>query len=101
MSPQENNVPSFAGNRSILEAALEGLEARRAKLDEQIAELRRAMAGAGESVEEAPAPRKRRMSAAGRKRIAEAARKRWAAVRAHNKGGAKQRIINAWPKKYT
>ena len=88
-------MPTISGNRVLLEAALEGLQIRRAKLDEQIASLRSLMGGRnGAAASEAAAPparRKRRMSAAGRKRIAEAARKRWAAYNAEKQAGRKGR----------
>ncbi len=67
----------------ILSAALEGLELQRKRIELQIAEIRRALgarprASAASPVVES-APRKRKLSAAGRKRIAEAQKKRWAA----------------------
>lgn len=72
-------------NKELLEAALAGLEHKRATLDQQIAEVRRMLGGQSgkpqpttQKKTEAPAPKKRQMSAAGRRRIAEAARKRWA-----------------------
>ncbi len=80
----------------ILKAALEGLEAQRLRIAEQIARVREllgsrqhaAMTAAPESTvlatratREPRSPRKRRLSVAGRKAIAEAARKRWAKQR--------------------
>lgn len=73
----------------IVQAALAGLEARRVRVEEQIATVRgllggqrtapRAAAGANEAPSVAPARKKRRtMSAAARKRIALAAKRRWA-----------------------
>jgi hypothetical protein len=87
-------------DRSILEAALEGLEAKRRQLDEQIAEVqsrlnpprrgrpRASAAGAEEASSASKAPKKRHMSAEGRRRIAEAARKRWAEF--HKKQAARK-----------
>lgn len=79
---------------SLLTAALEGLELQRTRLDEQIQKVRAMLrkGGSGKAAGEtsaAPAapkaaggPRKRRkLSAEGRARIAEAQRKRWAAAR--------------------
>lgn len=66
----------------IIEAAIDGFEAQKQRIDAQIAELR-AMLSPGASVS-APKPavrKKRGMSAAGRKAIAEAQRKRWAAAK--------------------
>ena len=68
----------------IIAAAIAGFEAQKKKIDEQIAELRQTLKGG--PVESAatpePAKRKRKLSAAGRRAIAEAARKRWAAIKA-------------------
>lgn len=69
-------------DRSIVEAAILGFESRKKELDNQIADLRQMLnGGLTSSVALAEtAPRKRRkMSASGRKAIAEAQRKRWAA----------------------
>lgn len=88
---------SAAPNHEILEAALQGLEAQKNKLDDQIAQVR-SMLGrrAGRpakvadmsSEAEAPAPapvkgarKKRVLSSEARKRIAVAQKKRWAAFR--------------------
>ncbi len=81
-------------NREILEAALQGLEAQRAKLDEQIANVRSMMgqrsgraSRAESAASETPkasggATRKKRvLSPEARKRIAAAQKKRWAAFR--------------------
>jgi hypothetical protein len=80
-------------NNDILAAAIDGFEAQKKRLDEQIAELRRMMNPSGSSAPTASAPagKRRTMSAAARKRIAEAQRKRWAAVKkdgAQTKTGA-------------
>lgn len=84
---------SSAPNREILEAALQGLEAQRHRLDEQIEQVRRLLGSRGpraqkttsESESNRPATkgaRKRRtLSAEARKRIAAAQKKRWAAFR--------------------
>jgi hypothetical protein len=85
---------SAAPNREILEAALQGLEAQKQKLDEQIAQVRAMMGrrvgrpprnggdGAAHSTGAQSAARKKRvLSAEARKRIAAAQKKRWAAFR--------------------
>ena len=63
----------------ILNAALESLTSKRQQIDEQIAEVRRRLAGStnGASAGLAHAGRKRRISAAGRRAIAVAQRRRW------------------------
>ena len=81
-------------NRDILEAALQGLEAQRQKLDEQIAQVRAMMGqrsgrttknargqnGGGEA-KRAGGKKRRNLSAEARKRIAAAQKKRWADFR--------------------
>ena len=66
----------------ILDAALEGFEARKLCIDEQIAQVRQLLNGhnlvAASTSEPQNEPR-RKMSAATRKRMGEAQRKRWAA----------------------
>ncbi len=79
-------------DRAILEAALEGLQRRLEDTNDKIAEVKRLIGGRPRAQETpapagAPAPRKkRRMSAAARKRIAEAQKRRWAQFRAAHKG---------------
>jgi len=72
--PEQNLTPE------ILAAALQGLEAQRARLDAHIAEANRLLgARAQEPAAAAKAPRpRRRLSAAALKRIVEAQKKRWA-----------------------
>jgi len=68
----------------ILNAALENLTSKRKQIDEQIAEIRLMLGGsrnAGSDTLESPT-RKRTMSAAGRRAIAAAQRKRWEARKA-------------------
>jgi hypothetical protein len=82
---------SAAPSREILEAALQGLESQRQKLDDQIAQVRAMMGGrvgrpakAHSSPSESPSGgtrRKRVLSPEARKRIAAAQKKRWAAFR--------------------
>jgi hypothetical protein len=85
---------SSGPNREILEAALQGLEAQKQKLDEQITQVRAMLGGRGgrpsKSAETSNAGatagptggrRKRVLSAEARKRIAAAQKKRWAAFR--------------------
>ena len=67
--------------QGIIDAAIEGFESQKRRIDEQIAELRALRNGhtpAAEGSAPSPATKKRGMSAAGRKAIAEAQRKRWA-----------------------
>jgi hypothetical protein len=84
---------SAAPSREILEAALQGLEAQKQKLEEQLDQVRAMMgrrvgrpprangAEANASRRAGPARKKRSLSAEARKRIAAAQKKRWAAFR--------------------
>jgi hypothetical protein len=83
---------SAAPSREILEAALQGLEAQRQKLDEQIDQVRsllgsrggrssRTAPGTGEGSGSSSHRRRRTLSPEARKRIAAAQKKRWAAFR--------------------
>jgi len=75
-------------NSRIIELAIKGLEAERAKIDEELAALRNQLhtnpsvtpnqPRAAESGGRSTPPRRRgRLTAAGRKRLSELARKRW------------------------
>jgi hypothetical protein len=67
----------------IITAAIEGLEGRKARLDGEIADLR-AMLSGGPAETAAPpdaVPRKRKISAAARRRMAAGQKKRWAAIK--------------------
>jgi hypothetical protein len=77
-------------DRGVLEAALVGLEQKRAEVEELLVEVRKQLRapGAGDGVSSAaPARKKRTMSAAVRKRIGDATRRRWAAYRKAKKTG--------------
>jgi len=79
----------------IITAAIEGFEAERRRIDEQITEMRAMLNGAQPKAAAAPEKGTRRtMSAAGRKRIAEAQRKRWAALK-----GASEPAMTQTPKR--
>ena len=72
-------------NHELLNAALIGFEKQRADLGARIAELKQMLGGgaqkpAGKAA--APARKRRRLSAAGRKAISDAAKRRWALKRA-------------------
>ena len=76
---------------SLLEAALEGLELQKRRIDEQIEEVHRMLgkrslrnpkaAPAAKAEPTGAAPRRRKLSAAARTRIAAAQKKRWADYR--------------------
>ena len=66
---------------SILEAALQGLELQRHRLEQQIAHVRRLLAPRRGPATVPAARPKRVISPAGRARIAEAQRRRWAVLK--------------------
>ena len=71
-------------DQSLLEAALMGYEEQRRRIEAAIADLRGRIGGSKQPVKDSapqdkPARKKRHISAEGRRRIAEAQRKRWAA----------------------
>jgi hypothetical protein len=69
----------------MITAAILGFEEQKRRIDSRIGELKAVLSGAPaaepESVPETIKPKRRKMSAAGRRAIAEAQRKRWAEVR--------------------
>jgi hypothetical protein len=68
---------------ALLQAALEGLEHRLAETNEKIAEVKKLLkTGEGPGAGPGKSRPKRKMSAAARRRIAEAQKKRWAEFRA-------------------
>jgi hypothetical protein len=71
-------------NTEIITAAIEGFESQKRRIDDQIAELKAMLSGGSTETAATPEPpsgkrKRRKMSVAGRKAIAEAQRKRWAA----------------------
>lgn len=82
---------------TIIEAAIDGFEAQKQRINAQIAELRAMLADTSEtSAEEVPAKGKRRkFSLAARKRMKEAQQLRWAKIR----GESGTTIKSAKPKR--
>src|SRR5581483_6530482 len=75
-------TPKFTN--TIIEAAIDGFEAQKGRIDIQIAELRAMLSGSAvepASKSESTKPARRKMSAAGRRAIAAAQRARWAALK--------------------
>ncbi len=71
-------------NERLIELAIKGLEIERTKIDRELAELRKEAHGGSLRNRRAPRRgRKRvsRLSAAGRRRLSEAAKRRWAVSR--------------------
>lgn len=78
--------PKSMTNSAFLEAALEGLLAQKARLEEQIEEVRRLLGRSpvlvpNPSSPVAPKAAKRQLSPAARRRIAAAQKRRWAEYR--------------------
>jgi hypothetical protein len=76
-------MPKQTMTHDIITAAIDGFEAQKKRIDAQIADLRQTLTGNGTRAlaTPEPVPGRRKMSAAARKRIADAQRKRWAAMR--------------------
>ena len=79
-----------AVSHELLNAALEGFERQKTRIEEQITHIRsmlgirkRGRPPKNPAAQESPEPprKRRKMSAAARKRIGDATRKRWAALR--------------------
>jgi hypothetical protein len=72
-----------AHSTALLQAALIGYQSEIARIQEAMAEIRRELGGsAGTTVAATPTRGKHKVSAAARKRMAAAQKKRWAAIRA-------------------
>ena len=79
-------MPTPKLNAEIIAAAIEGFESQKRRIDTQIGELRAILSSGsteGTATPEAPT-RKRKVSAAARRRMAEGQRKRWAATKAES-----------------
>jgi hypothetical protein len=74
-------MPTHKLTAEIINAALEGFEQQKLRIDAQIAELRQMLQGgptATAATPEVPKGKRGKMNAAARKRIGDAQRKRWA-----------------------
>jgi hypothetical protein len=77
-------MPTPKLTTEILNAAIDGYEAQKTRIDTQIAELRAMLSGAPAATAatpEAPARKRKKFSATTRKRMKEAQRLRWAKIR--------------------
>ena len=86
--------------KTIIEAAIDGFEAQKQRIDAQVAELRAMLTGVTEaSADEVPAKRtRRRFSAAARKRMREAQQLRWAKIKGEAAPAKKTAAKAARPK---
>ena len=91
-------MPTQKLTAEILIAAIEGFESQKRRIDVQIAELRTLLDGTRTepvAAAEAPTRKRRKMSAAARKRIGDAQRKRWA----ESKGASQPVTTSETPKR--
>ena len=89
-------MPTHKFTSEIIHAAIEGFEQQKLRIDNQIAELRAMLPGGSTTAATLEsAPRKRKISAAARRRMALGQQKRWAAI----KGTAKSPSSPATPSK--
>ena len=72
----------------VIEAAIEGLEAKKLRINDQLAELRQMLNGSATS-HAGPKPAKKKFSAQAIKRMREAQQRRWAKVRGESAPVAK------------
>ena len=94
-------MPTPKLNAEIIAAAIEGFESQKRRIDTQIGELRAMLSGTsseGAATPEAP-KRKRKVSAAARRRMALGQKKRWAAIKAESQGQALTTPEPAKPKR--
>jgi hypothetical protein len=84
-------MPTPKLTNEIIIAAITGFESQKTRIDAQIAELRAMLDGDRPEPADAPEDKKgkrRKMSVAARRRIAEAQRKRWAASKGQGKSAS-------------
>ena len=93
-------MPRGTVDASMLEAALIGFQQMRRSVEEKISELRRQLVGSDgtRAAQVGSAPR-RTLSAAARRRIGAAQRKRWASFRGQAKAVAPKRMMSAAARK--
>jgi hypothetical protein len=84
-------MPPYKLTLEIITAAIVGFEQQRLRIDEQIAALRAMLPGGRVepvATPEVPKGKRRRFSAAARKRMKEAQQKRWAKIRGESEPSA-------------
>ena len=77
-------MPTQKLTPEIITAAIEGFESQKRRIDDQIAELRALLPGGSAeraAIPEAPTRKRKKFSAAARKRMREAQQRRWAEIR--------------------
>jgi hypothetical protein len=95
-------MPTKQFTTEIITAAILGFESQKQQIDTRITELRQMLSGGpaeSAATPEAPKRKRRKMSAAGRKAIAEAQRKRWAAAKKAAEPSAPAKAESPKPKR--
>ncbi|MGO9126016.1 MAG: hypothetical protein ACLP6G_14145 [Terriglobales bacterium] len=86
--------------KEIITAAIAGYESQRARIDQQIAELRGLLAGGPAktaAIAEGTSPKRKKFSAATRRKMREAQKRRWAKIRGESEASAAK--VPAKPKR--
>ena len=65
----------------IISAAIEGFESQKARIDQQISELRVMLSGGPAETPATPEPKRKKFSVSARRRMKEAQQRRWAKIR--------------------
>lgn len=76
-------------SKSIIEAAIRGFEHQKTEIDAQLVELRAMLSGeTANTTPEAPAQKRKKFSAAARRKMAESQKARWAKVKGESEPAA-------------
>jgi hypothetical protein len=75
------HMPKSRFSENVINAAIEGFEAQKRRIDGQIAELKALLPGQGTEVAATSEPPKHKISTAARRRMALGQKRRWAAIK--------------------
>ena len=95
-------MPTLKLTAAIITAAIEGFESQKRRIDDQIAELRAMLPGGpgqDATTPAAPGRKRRKFSAAARRRMKEAQKRRWAKIRRESEPPAPASPEPAKPKR--
>jgi hypothetical protein len=84
-------MPAKKFNESVILAAIDGFELQRSRIDQQISELRAMLSGGNThpaTVETAVGPKRKKFSAAVRRKMALGQKARWAKIRGASEASA-------------
>ena len=99
---RKTNMPIQKLTPEIITAAILGFEEQKRHIDSKIAELRAMLPGGpGEtaSTPEVPTPKRRKFSAAARRRMKEAQQRRWAKIKGESEPAAPAKPVAPKPKR--